>query len=210
MKVNPQEYFTSLIGHEGPESLLQEVKRQGLVDTLVTKKDNTAPGINHFEVSFNLTPKGLERWKTIMRHLFEYIKMLKTTVPSQRYWNEILKRQRMSFQNQDHVTSYRYAKQIVDELLSGTKDKDRILAGPPEDDGYDQEKMQQMMNGLNAKNMIVFLISPTFRGKTERIEPWYGGRYNISDIETEFIEELDNIRAGLIVLSSISLKRNSY
>ena len=80
MKIDPQEYFTSLIGHEGPESLLQEVKRQGLVDSIITRKTNYARGINNFEVMFNLTPKGLERWKTVIRHLFEYIKMLRTTV----------------------------------------------------------------------------------------------------------------------------------
>ncbi len=184
MKINPQEYFTSLIGHEGPESLLQEVKRQGLVDSIITRKTSYARGINNFEVMFNLTPKGLERWKTVIRHLFEYIKMLRTTIPSARYWNEIIQRQRINYKNQDHVTTIEFTRKIADDILDGKKGKEEILAGPPDDDGFDAEKLQKIMNGLRAKNMIVFLISPTFQGKTERIEPWYQGRYNISDIET--------------------------
>ena len=90
----------------------------------------------------------------------------------------------MSFKNQDHVTTIDFTRKIVDDILDGRKEKEEILAGPPDEDGFDAELLMEIMNGLRAKNMIVFLISPTFQGKTEHIEPWYQGRYNISDIET--------------------------
>ena len=56
-KYAPAEYFTSLIGHEGPESLLHEIKRQGLGTALLTKTDRLAKGLSFFNRYRRKRPK---------------------------------------------------------------------------------------------------------------------------------------------------------
>ena len=47
-KFAPNDYYTSLIGHEGPESVLSELKAQGLGTSLLTKIDRLANGLEYF------------------------------------------------------------------------------------------------------------------------------------------------------------------
>ena len=47
-KFAPNDYYTSLIGHEGPESVLNELKKQGLGTSLLTKIDRLANGLEYF------------------------------------------------------------------------------------------------------------------------------------------------------------------
>merc|ERR1711962_1041704 len=101
-RYSPVEYLTSLIGHEGPESLLHEIKRQGLGTALLTKNDRLARGIEFFQVRISLTRLGLSEWKSVIRLLFEYIKMLQSHEPDRRYWREIVKRKKMVFENHEH------------------------------------------------------------------------------------------------------------
>ena len=47
-KFAPNDYYTSLIGHEGPESVLNELKKQGFGTSLLTKIDRLANGLEYF------------------------------------------------------------------------------------------------------------------------------------------------------------------
>jgi len=55
----PSGYLAHLIGHEGPGSLLSELKRLGWSNSLAAGSDSGAKGYESFAVSVDLTEEGL-------------------------------------------------------------------------------------------------------------------------------------------------------
>ena len=47
-KIDAKEYYMSLIGHEGPESILNELKKQGLGTSLSSNSYRFANGLEYF------------------------------------------------------------------------------------------------------------------------------------------------------------------
>lgn len=70
-KSNPQHYLGHLIGHEGPGSLLSELKRHGWVNTLVGGASPKAKGFGFFAVDVDLTEEGVDHVDEIVILIFQ-------------------------------------------------------------------------------------------------------------------------------------------
>jgi len=55
----PGKYLAHLIGHEGPGSLLSDLKAHGWVNALVAGRDDGARGFDFFMIQVDLTEAGL-------------------------------------------------------------------------------------------------------------------------------------------------------
>jgi insulysin len=73
----PGHYIAHLIGHEGPGSLLSELKSRGLCTVLSAYDRRGAKGFGFFNVSVDLTPEGIEKTDDIITLIFQYINLLK-------------------------------------------------------------------------------------------------------------------------------------
>jgi len=58
-KIQPSRYFSHLIGHEGPGSILAYLKEKGWVIGLRAGADSVCPDVGLFSVSMSLTDEGL-------------------------------------------------------------------------------------------------------------------------------------------------------
>jgi insulysin len=86
----PAVYLSHLLGHEGPESLLSYLKKQGLVNGLGASIDAELSDFYTFQVSASLTMKGLDNIDVIVEAIYSYINMLKEN-PTPRYvYEEVL------------------------------------------------------------------------------------------------------------------------
>ncbi|KTG48023.1 hypothetical protein cypCar_00004166 [Cyprinus carpio] len=82
-KSNPGHYLGHLIGHEGPGSLLSELKAKGWVNTLVGGQKEGARGFMFFIINVDLTEEGLLHVEDIIFHMFQYIQKLRTEGPQE-------------------------------------------------------------------------------------------------------------------------------
>jgi len=73
-------------------------------------------GIEFFQVRISLTRLGLNDWKSVIRLLFEYIKMLQTLEPDRRYWKEIVQRKKMVFENHEQRAALKTVNNIVSKM----------------------------------------------------------------------------------------------
>lgn len=86
----PAVYLSHLLGHEGPESLVSYLKKQGWVNGLGASTDAELSDFYTFQVSVQLTKKGLDNIDTIVEAVYSYINMLKDK-PTPRYvYEEVL------------------------------------------------------------------------------------------------------------------------
>ncbi|KAL7990487.1 hypothetical protein Chor_013917, partial [Crotalus horridus] len=87
-KSNPGHYLGHLIGHEGPGSLLSELKAKGWVSTLVGGQKEGARGFMFFIINVDLTEEGLLHVEDIILHMFQYIQKLRTEGPQEWVFQE--------------------------------------------------------------------------------------------------------------------------
>jgi len=80
--LKPGHYIAHLIGHEGPGSLLSELKSRGWCTVLNGYDRRGANGFGFFNVSVDLTEEGIEHIEDIITLIFQYINLLKVIIQS--------------------------------------------------------------------------------------------------------------------------------
>ena len=66
-------YFTFLLGHEGKNSILSYLKDLGYATFLQVQKKSILKQMTKFEVSIELTPKGLKNYIKVAEAVFYYV-----------------------------------------------------------------------------------------------------------------------------------------
>ena len=100
----PSSYIASLLGHESKGSLLEELKRQGLGTEISCGCSfdgfSRSSHCYIFEVSINLTEKGLMEYSGIIELVFHYISMLKRDGAQRWYCEENMLLSRLEFDHE--------------------------------------------------------------------------------------------------------------
>ena len=71
----------------------------------------------HISVKIELTDIGLEKWKQVVRLVFDYLGMLQRLEPNKRYWNELLQRKEIIFNHQGHIPSIKIVNSLVPRMF---------------------------------------------------------------------------------------------
>lgn len=82
-KNSPAKYISHLLGHEGKGSLLSFLISEGLATSLSAGGTDNYECYSEFEVTVQLTEKGLTKINEIVGYVFYYIEMLKEKKPQQ-------------------------------------------------------------------------------------------------------------------------------
>lgn len=69
--LQPERYVSHLIGHEGPGSLLSELKNRGWVNSLVAGESSGAKGFSFFGINVDLTEDGIQHTDDIVTLVFQ-------------------------------------------------------------------------------------------------------------------------------------------
>jgi insulysin len=77
------------VGHESEGSLLSELKKKGWCNNLIADGQRVARGFQFFTINFGLTDKGIENVEEIMKHVFQYLNMLRKEKPQKWIFNEM-------------------------------------------------------------------------------------------------------------------------
>lgn len=76
-KSNPLSYVSSLIGHEGENSLFSLLKDEGLALELTSWDWSMMNLFTFFFVTVTLTKKGLEEYTRVINYVAAYLEMLR-------------------------------------------------------------------------------------------------------------------------------------
>uniref|UniRef100_A0A3B1IZC7 Insulin-degrading enzyme n=1 Tax=Astyanax mexicanus TaxID=7994 RepID=A0A3B1IZC7_ASTMX len=162
-KSNPGHYLGHLIGHEGPGSLLSELKSKGWVNTLVGGQKEGAKGFMFFIINVDLTEEGLLHVEDIIFHMFQYIQKLRTEGP-----------QEWVFQECKYYP--------LEEILAA----EYML------EDFRPDLIEMVLDKLRPENVRVAVVSKSFEGQTDKTEEWYGTQYKQESISDEVIKKWQN------------------
>jgi len=186
----PGSYLGHLIGHEGPGSLLSELKSRGWVNTLVGGQKSGSKGFGFFVVNVDLTEEGINHVDDIVQLVFQYLAMLRSKGPQQWVFEECQDLNAMQFRFKDKERPQSYTCGLsghlhdfpVPEVLTGGY----ILAS------WRPDLITEVLDQLTPHRVRVAVIAQQYAEKCDVTEKWYGAKYKCEKIPKEKLDNWDN------------------
>ena len=192
-KSSPGSYLGHLIGHEGPGSLLSELKSRGWVNTLVGGQKSGSRGFGFFVVNVDLTEEGIQHVDDIVMLVFQYLEMLKEQGPQEWVFNECKDLNLMQFRFKDKERPQSYVCSLAGSLHDYPTEE-VLTAGYLLTD-WDPDLITSVLSHLTPEAVRVAVIAQQFSEQCEQTEPWYGAKYQTEKIEQDKIQSWS--RCGL-------------
>uniref|UniRef100_A0A4W4EGY2 Insulin-degrading enzyme n=1 Tax=Electrophorus electricus TaxID=8005 RepID=A0A4W4EGY2_ELEEL len=189
-KSNPGHYLGHLIGHEGPGSLLSELKAKGWVNTLVGGQKEGARGFMFFIINVDLTEEGLLHVEDIVFHMFQYIQKLRTEGPQEWVFQECKDLNTVAFRFKDKERPRGYTSKVAGLLHYYPLEE--ILAAEYMLEDFRPDLIEMVLKKLQPENVRVAVVSKSFEGQTNKTEEWYGTQYKQESISDEVIKKWQN------------------
>ncbi|XP_078079642.1 insulin-degrading enzyme isoform X1 [Mustelus asterias] len=189
-KSNPGHYLGHLIGHEGPGSLLSELKSKGWVNTLVGGQKEGAKGFMFFIINVDLTEEGLVHVDDIILHMFQYVNKLRTEGPQEWVFKECKDLNAMAFRFKDKERPRGYTSRLAGLLHYYPIHE--VLAAEYLLEEFRADLIQMVLDKLRPETVRVAVVSKSFEGQTDKTEKWYGTHYKQEAIGADVIEKWQN------------------
>ncbi|VDN07645.1 unnamed protein product [Thelazia callipaeda] len=184
----PAHYVSHLIGHEGPGSLLSELKKRGWVNSLSAGDRLLARGFGIFTISVDLSEEGLLHADDIVELVFSEIGLIKQAGPLKWIFDELKQLQEIKFRFKDKENPLNYVTNLSSELQRIPFED--IICSDYKMDLYKPNLIQELIEYLEPKNMFFTIISQQFAGKEGNVkEKWYGTEYNTEKIQKVNMEK---------------------
>ncbi|KAG1681085.1 Insulin-degrading enzyme [Nymphon striatum] len=163
-KANPGYYLAHLIGHEGPGSLLSELKSL-----------SGAKGFGFFILKSDLTEEGIDHVDDIISLMFQYINLLRKGGSKEWIFNECKDIAGMMFRFKDKEDPGMYTTMISSALHDYPLKE--VLSGPCLLEDFQPELID-----------IVSVSGKKFESVADQSEKWYGTKYKVEEIKNELID----------------------
>jgi secreted Zn-dependent insulinase-like peptidase len=176
--VKPASYVSNLIGHEGEGSLLSQLKKEGLAESLAAGAGLGWRGGSLLSVSITLTEKGVDEYERVLQLLFSYTGMLRDKGPQDWLYEESSQVANLSFRFQEELEPIRY----VSALASGMHyyQAEDLLQGPYMMTRFDADMISDVLAQLVPDNAMVVLSDKGV--KTDRVSDKYQVPYSVQTL----------------------------
>ncbi|XP_073964401.1 insulin-degrading enzyme-like [Choristoneura fumiferana] len=190
-KSGPGHYLSHLLGHEGPGSLLSELKARGWCNSLVGGTRIGARGFGFFGVQVDLTENGVEHIDDIVVLVFQYIAMLRATKPQRWVWEEQRDLMAMEFRFKDAQEP----RSLVTSHVSLVQEfpMEDVLSAYYLLTEWRPELIDELLDLLTPENVRVGIVAKCFGDKCTQVEPWYGTKYLQEDIDPATIKQWKSV-----------------
>ncbi|KAI1307266.1 Insulin-degrading enzyme [Halotydeus destructor] len=182
-KSQPEHYVAHLVGHEGPGSLLSELKSRGWVNILSAYGSRAANGFGFFNVNVDLTVEGMARVDDIVFLMFQYLNMIKKAGPQHWIFDEFRQLEAIRFRFKDKESPMSYTRGLASLLHDYPMAE--VIAGSYLLEEFRPDLIDELMTRLTPQNLRVMVVGKQFQGKTENKEYWYQTEYNVRNVSDE-------------------------
>lgn len=181
----PSRYISHLIGHEGPGSILAYIKAKGWANGLSAGAMPVCPGSAFFTVSIRLTEEGLEKYQEVVKVLFQYIALIKSTPPQEWIVDEVKGMSEVDFRFQQKSPASSFTSR-TSSVMQKPLPREMLLSGSSVLREFDSVAISRGLSYLRTDNYRLTIVSQHFPGDWDQKERWYGTEYKVKRIEPEF------------------------
>jgi len=170
-RTKPASYVANLLGHEGPGSLFDVLKRAGLAESLSAGLGMDTGDNATLEINIALTPKGLSHHEDILPLAFDYIEKIRQKGISERRFLEMQNLARIDFRFREQGSPLHEAMRLSSQLLDYPPED--LLRAPWLVERYAPEQYRKILGQLTPDNVLVFVLAPEPELKNPNITDWY-------------------------------------
>ena len=174
----PRSYIGNILGHEGPGSLLSELKRNNWVTALSAGSGTDTRNSATFDVSIGLTKLGIEHTDDIITEVFHAINTVRESKIPRWLYDESQLLDQLAFQFQEKSS----AAGIVRSLSVRAQDwpAEKLISGPYQRTRFDVEGINQILAHMVPDNLQVIVVAPGL--STDKLTAHYDTPYAIAPI----------------------------
>ena len=174
----PLFYLASMLGYEGKNSLLSELKRQGLANSLYVFQGTDLSNLATLDISIDLTQAGLANTDTIVEQVFASIELLRNSGIQESIYNEEQRLGEQGFRFKEKGGALGYVSSLSRRLqLYPTP---QILNVGYSMNDFQPELIADFASRLTPENMLLTLYNSA--AETDQKSPWYDTPYKIEAI----------------------------
>jgi len=189
----PERYVSHLIGHEGPGSLLSELKNRGWVNSLVAGESSGAKGFAFFGINVDLTEDGIQHTDDIVTLVFQYLNMLRELRPQQWVFDELKGLSTVQFRFKDKERPQSYVCNLASKLQYYPMEE--VISGDFAFKEWKPELVESILEILTPDKIRIAVVGKKFESIADSAEKWYGTSYKLEKIPEEDLNTWRN--AGL-------------
>ena len=194
-----------LVGHEGPGSLLSELKHRDLANSLSAGISKVLTGTKNFKVTISLTKNGLKNYTEVVSLFYQYIELLKSNSPLPDYiWNETFCRNKISFKFAQKSSGFgSYCTRIADRMQQDCyKGKlNEIIDGPylKRFSERNDEIFDTILGLIKPENSFVVLEANEFeknwpeKAGEQKTEYYYQSKYSFREFSDDEVEKWSKV-----------------
>ncbi|GAA5999333.1 uncharacterized protein JCM10292_001210 [Rhodotorula paludigena] len=183
----PGHFISHYVGHEGPGSILAELKARSWATSLSSSSDNGAAGFDFFRVNIKLTASGLEHYEDVISIVFAYIDLLRRTSPQQWAFDEVQRLGQIGWRWKEKGQPQSATRNLASQLGETLYPPEKQLVGPWFATHWDEHLIRQMLDHLRLDNCRIFLGSQqpiVGRDFWQSKEQHYGTEFDIRPLDT--------------------------
>ena len=177
----PDNYVANLLGHEGPGSLLDTLKKAGLVEGLSAGTGMDTGQQSTLEISMSLTPKGLTQRNRIIQLTFAYIDKIRQQGISQQRFDEMKRLAQIDFRFRERPSPIQEVSHLSMQLQH--VDPEDVVQAPWIMDKYAPQRYRDILKRLTPDNVLVTVVSPQALPDDAARTRWYDAAYNVASLD---------------------------
>ncbi|QFU22147.1 insulinase family protein [Shewanella eurypsychrophilus] len=180
-KHKPLTFISHLLGYEGYGSLLSYLKEQGYAINLSAGGGVNGYNFKDYNVSIQLTEKGLTNLDSVIQCTFEYIELIKMQGLEDWRYLERANLLNLAFKYQEQIKTLDLASHL--SINMHHYDVEDLVYGDYKMDGLDVAETLSLLQKMTPLNMRVQIIAPEL--DTQKQANWYHTPYQITPIAAE-------------------------
>lgn len=177
----PLTFISHLLGYEGKGSLLSYLKEKGWAINLSAGGGVNGYNFKDYNISIQLTERGLSHLDDVISCAFEYIELIKSQGIEDWRYQERANLLNLAFKYQEQIKPLDLASHL--SINMHHYDVDDLIYGDYRMDGLDLPETHQLLKLLTPQNMRLQLIAPDL--DTEKQAAWYHSPYQTKPIESD-------------------------
>lgn len=177
----PASYVANLLGHEGPGSLFDVLKRAGLAESLSAGLGMDTGENATLEINIALTPEGLERQDAILPLVFDYIGKIREQGISEQRFREMQNLAGIDFRFREQGSPMHEVMRLSSYLQDYPPED--ILRAPWLLERYAPAQYRDILSRLTPDNLLAFVLAPEPTLASPNLTQWYEAAWAIEPLD---------------------------
>lgn len=193
LETKPESLICYVLGHEGKESLLAQLKREDLAESLSCGSILLGPNNHDFYINLELTDYGVQNVNTVIERIFQALASLRQKDIPPYIFDEVQRMSTIKYQykpRQDAFTTVmEHGMRLAHEDMSSYPLYTQVIQK------FNPSQTHELLNFLVPQNAQFSLMAPaSMTGVVmDRKEPWIGAMYAIKPISKEVIQTWNTV-----------------